>query len=142
MFDGGRWVNHDRRLHVVLGNEFQGAVQVPARLVVHADPICPGFRKIGNELVGILDWISDAQFPKEAAGKAYIPSVAAMKACDRLFHALRKRGVFVLEVGQLERFVPSEGSHGPSWVNTVLKKNLLTDGELQSAREFVKLLFS
>ena len=53
---------------------------------------------------------------------------------------LKRYGIFVVEVGEVEGFARSVPGHGPSWVNEVLKKNLKDDGELRSAREFVSAI--
>jgi hypothetical protein len=45
--------------------------------------------------------------------------------------------VFVLDVGELERFCPSIGNHGAKWVNAVLQRDLANDPELNEARDFV-----
>jgi hypothetical protein len=50
---------------------------------------------------------------------------------------LRRLGLFVVEVGELECFYPAAGGHGPSWVNEVLSKDLASDPSLRAAREFV-----
>ena len=65
-----------------------------------------------------------------------------MKACKRLLAKLRAAGLFVVDVGELERFVPSVGNKGPKWVNAVLERSLATDPELADARKFVQELFA
>lgn len=59
------------------------------------------------------------------------------KACERLLSKLRASGLHVVEVGELEGHVRTEGGHGPKWVNAVLERELATDPELESARQFV-----
>ena len=54
-FDAGGRIEHHRRLHAVVGDQLERAVQVAAGLVVDADPVGPGVGKRGDELVGILD---------------------------------------------------------------------------------------
>ena len=71
------------------------------------------------------------------AGKSAVPNGQPTQACDRLLEALRRIGIYVVAVGQLESFARSVGGHGPSWVNQVLTKDLKRDLELQAAREFV-----
>jgi hypothetical protein len=51
-----------------------------------------------------------------------------------------RAGLHVVEVGELEGFDKTAGSHGPKWVNEVLEKPLLTDPELADARAFVARL--
>ena len=50
-----RRVDHDARLHAVVAYVLDGAVQVRARLVVHADPVGARLAECGDELVGVLD---------------------------------------------------------------------------------------
>jgi ABC-type transporter Mla maintaining outer membrane lipid asymmetry ATPase subunit MlaF len=72
------------------------------------------------------------------AGKSSLPSGGPTEAFMDLTGRLRKMGVFIVECGELERFVPSLGSHGPAWVNEALRKDLANDPELAPAREFVR----
>lgn len=80
---------------------------------------------------------SSAWAQAKLVGKAFVPSGEATRAIDRLLKKLREGGLFVVEVGELEGFVRSEGGHGPKWVNTVLSRPLATDVELEPARSFV-----
>lgn len=73
-------------------------------------------------------------------GRVFIPSGDATKAANRLFEKLKGKGFHVVEVGELECFVKTEGNHGPAWVNSVLIKNLADDPELEEARKFVRAL--
>ncbi|MFC1538361.1 ATP-dependent endonuclease [Candidatus Latescibacterota bacterium] len=74
------------------------------------------------------------------SGKSYIPSGDATNAYSRLIENLEKKGILVVEVGELEGFDKSIGNHGPKWVNEVLKKDLINDQDLSIAREFVRKL--
>lgn len=73
-------------------------------------------------------------------GKAFVPSGDPSKACERLLSKLRAGGLYVVEVGELEGYVRTEGGHGPKWVNAVLTRELATDPELEAARTFVLAL--
>lgn len=73
-------------------------------------------------------------------GKAFVPSGDPSKACERLLSNLRAGGLHVVEVGELEGYVRTEGGHGPKWVNAVLTRELATDPELEAARKFVQAL--
>lgn len=55
----------------------------------------------------------------------------------------KSRGLLIVPVGELEHFYkPFEALHGPEWTNKVLEcVDLLNDGELHEAREFVKSIF-
>lgn len=71
-------------------------------------------------------------------GRAIIPSGEETQTFSRLMASLRKRRLFIVEVGELEMFVKSVGNHGPKWVNEVLKMDLMNNPELEEARKFVK----
>jgi hypothetical protein len=117
--------------------------------------------EVAREVGKILGAVVEAVFPKDAkdgiqkilrraspwataksAGKSFIPSGQPTQAFDRLQSALRRRGVFVVEVGELESFVRSVGRHGPKWVNEVIKRDLASDSELEVARRFVAEIIS
>ncbi len=71
-------------------------------------------------------------------GKSSLPSGDATAAYDELTRRLSCIGVFIVHCGELERFVPSVGAHGPGWVSEVLHRDLASDQELNDAREFVR----
>lgn len=73
----------------------------------------------------------------KGSGIHFIPSGQATESADRLFKKLNERGLFVVQVGELECFVRSVGGHGPNWVNDVFKKYSAKSNELKEAREFV-----
>jgi energy-coupling factor transporter ATP-binding protein EcfA2 len=73
----------------------------------------------------------------KTGGKAFVPSGQPTQALDRLLANLRDIGICIVEVGELEGFVRSVGSHGPKWVNEVLKLDLGGHPELELARKFV-----
>jgi hypothetical protein len=117
--------------------------------------------EVSAEIASVLNGITDSQFPKKArdqiqgvlrrsspwstaktVGRQYIPSGQPSQACERLLNTLRAAGLYVVEVGELEGFVRTEGGHGPKWVNSVLKRDLRNDPELDPARRFVRRLLS
>jgi hypothetical protein len=79
---------------------------------------------------------SSAWSNAKLVGKAFVPSGDASRACDRLLNTLRKVGLHVVEVGELEGFVRTESGHGPKWVNAVLARDLAANTELEQARKF------
>ncbi|MCO5108435.1 MAG: AAA family ATPase [Burkholderiaceae bacterium] len=118
-------------------------------------------KEVREEIEKVLAGMSDGAFPKEAktaiqalfrrsspwaiakdTGKYFVPSGDPTQAFARLAQALRNIGIHVVEVGELEKFVPSVGMHGPKWVNHALKKDLKNDPELGPARDFVRRLIS
>ena len=70
------------------------------------------------------------------AGVGLIPSGDETQACQRLIKRCKESGLFILTCGELERFCPTIGGHGPTWVNNVLQRDLGSDPELQAARDF------
>jgi hypothetical protein len=112
--------------------------------------------EVKAEIEKIFDSISSSTFPPDAkariqtalkrtspwahaklCGSAFVPSGDASKACKSLLESLEKAGLHVVEVGELEGFLRTEGGHGPKWVNATLTRPLGTDPELQTARDFV-----
>ena len=75
-------------------------------------------------------------------GTSFIPSGTPTQEYDKLAAKLCELRIFIVEVGELERFYPAIGGHGPSWVNVVLTKDLNRDKMLEAARTFVKTLLS
>ena len=117
--------------------------------------------EVKEQIGKILDGVTDATFPESAkteinrtykkstpwanakeTGKAFVPSGDPSKIYDELIRGLRQQGVFVVEVGELEKFYRKEGNHGPAWVNAVLSLNLAEDPDLAEARAFVNDIIS
>ncbi|WP_083374495.1 AAA family ATPase [Methylobacterium sp. C1] len=73
-------------------------------------------------------------------GVAAIPSGEPTRQINQLIARLRDIGIFVVPVGQMERFYKEVGNHGPRWVMEVLKKDLQQDPDLEGARTFVSNL--
>ncbi len=64
-----------------------------------------------------------------------------MLAYKELHVMLRKLGLHVVEVGEMECFNKSVAGHGSKWVNEVMTLNLADDPDLREAREFVSDLW-
>lgn len=79
---------------------------------------------------------SSAWSTAKLVGKAFVPSGDASRACERVLESLRAIGLHVVEVGELEGFARTEDGHGPKWVNSVLRRDLAGDPELNEARTF------
>jgi ABC-type transport system involved in cytochrome c biogenesis ATPase subunit len=112
-------------------------------------------REVSQQIQRILENVDDRVFPKMATekitavlrrstpwsiakdvGKQYIPPGEETQAFGRLMTAVRERGLFVVETGEMESFDRDEGNHGPAWVNAVLAKSL-RDDRFKDARDFV-----
>jgi hypothetical protein len=75
-------------------------------------------------------------------GKAFVPSGDPSVAYSRLVNKLQAAGIYLVEVGELEQFCKTAGSHGPAWTVAVLERDLAGDPELEEGRRFAKLLLS
>lgn len=74
----------------------------------------------------------------KSQGKSAVHSGDPSRALERLLTELEKLRLFVVPVGELERFEPLTGTHGPKWVSSVLEQYSLADAkELAGARDFV-----
>lgn len=89
--------------------------------------------EIGKLLSKATAWAHAKQ-----VGKGFIPSGQASQSYENLIQKLHSKNIFVVEVGELESFVKSVGNHGPKWVNEVLKKDLMQDTEIETARNFME----
>ena len=72
------------------------------------------------------------------AGIEAVPHGDARESAEGLMDSLRQLGLFVVEVGELEGFVPSVGQHGTAWVAEVHERDLHKSDEIVKARHFVK----
>lgn len=68
--------------------------------------------------------IEDGWDRTKRSGTSGVPSGEPFAAAQRLVQALAGLGILVVPVGELERFVPEVGTHGPAWVNSVLAAGL------------------
>jgi len=118
-------------------------------------------KEIIKEITNVLEDIEENVFPTnektkiieimkksspwsiaKTLGKNYVPNGEPTQAYNNLVNEFKKRGLFIVEVGELERFVKSVGQHGTKWVNKVLEKDLANDNELSTARDFVNEIVS
>lgn len=74
----------------------------------------------------------------KTAGRSAIPKGDCRAAFDRLVAGLAAIGIYAVPEGQIEGFLPSVGSHGPSFVSSALKAVSLGSEEMKSARDFVR----
>jgi hypothetical protein len=76
------------------------------------------------------------------SGVKILPNGEPQLAFARLTAKCSQFGIWLVEVGELERFCPSIGGHGPSWAQGVLStKDLRSEPELDGARQFVKRIW-
>lgn len=58
----------------------------------------------------------------KASGRAALPQGQETETLDSLVASLKEIGLFIVEIGELERFVQAVGNKGPAWVNEVLRR--------------------
>jgi energy-coupling factor transporter ATP-binding protein EcfA2 len=91
-----------------------------------------------DRLRGVLKSPSGWTNAKNSGIAAVSPGDAA-QSLARLLSAMGRAGLFVVPVGEVERFVKSVGGHGPAWLASVFEQNLHVDPELTAvARVFVQ----
>ena len=118
-----------------------------------------GANEVKNQIEGILNRVpQDGEFPMgsrsaiealfrkaspweaiKRAGESAIPSGGTTNQFRELKELCKQIGLWIVPVGELESFCKSIGGHGPRWVQQVIEeKDLVTDTELEDAREFVR----
>ena len=116
-----------------------------------------------KEIANVLDSVTtEGEFPTEAgekikrvlksasswnavkgAGESAFPKGQTTQAFQQLRSILKKRGVWLVSVGELEGFCKSVGGHGPAWVQEVISTHdLATSAELEEARDFMREIWS
>ncbi|MGI6025456.1 MAG: ATP-dependent nuclease [Candidatus Scatomorpha sp.] len=55
------------------------------------------------------------------SGAAAIPAGDAARAFRQVDQLLGSHGIYIVPVGELERFIPTVGGHGPDWTSRVLE---------------------
>jgi hypothetical protein len=71
--------------------------------------------------------LDDGWSRAKSGGVAVVPQGDAASACARLLEALQKLGLYVVPVGELERWGTTVGGHGPDWVAAALEKGIHED---------------
>jgi len=76
-------------------------------------------KRINRLLQGETGW---AQIKR--GGKGSLPAGNTITSFEWLVEKMKELGIFVVEVGEVERFVPQVAAHGPAWLAEVLEKGL------------------
>jgi len=71
------------------------------------------------------------------SGLGGVPKGDAFNAATRLLEGLRRLGIYLIPVGEMEDFVPAVGGHGPGWLADVLEQGRHESNDSDSAREFL-----
>jgi hypothetical protein len=75
------------------------------------------------------------------SGVSAIKSGQPSSQLTEMLDYLEDHGFFVVKCGEIERFVPTIGLHGPKWVAQALAGDISTDPEFEAARKFVSEVF-
>ena len=77
------------------------------------------------------------------SGESGIPAGEATVAYNEMNAKFKEKGIFVVPVGELERFVPQVSNHGPAWVNSVLEQySDLNNSVYDKVKDFIKQVTS
>ncbi|WP_158621385.1 ATP-dependent nuclease [Corallococcus aberystwythensis] len=101
--------------------------------------IFPG--DVAQEIRDVLKRASPWDAAKKQGVDA-VPRGQLRQVAESLLADLKQLGLFVVESGEMESFVPTVGGHGNPWLAEVLRKDLRQDAHLEGARRFVRGLFS
>lgn len=75
-------------------------------------------------------------------GKSCLPAGECVQKYNQIINFLNKSNIFVVECGEIERFITEIDGHGSLWVEEVFKKYpTLDEPEYSNAKEFIKKVF-
>ena len=76
-------------------------------------------------------------------GRMVLPQGNCISWFDSIVSYLRENGVYIVECGEIERFVPSISGHGNKWLERVFEEHpdIEADREYDEAKKFVQEIF-
>ena len=75
-------------------------------------------------------------------GKSCLPAGECVQKYNQIINFLNKSNIFVVECGEIERFITEIDGHGSLWVEDVFKKYpTLDEPEYSNAKDFIKKVF-
>ena len=75
-------------------------------------------------------------------GKSCLPPGECVQKYNQIIDFLNKNNIFVVEYGEIERFITEIDGHGSSWVEEVFKNYpTLDEPEYSNAKEFIRKIF-
>ena len=75
-------------------------------------------------------------------GKSCLPAGECVQKYNQIINFLNKSNIFVVECGEIERFITEIDGHGSLWVEEVFKKYpTLDEPEYSNAKDFIKKVF-
>lgn len=142
---GIEWINIESNYKVIVSNLHSPRETIKrSEATVAIEQILNSSQNVilsGKEIDSIRDVLKTIS--KWTALKEYgvhaIPRGDATTAFDSINSTLKKHGIFIVPVGELECFIKAVGGHGPDWVNTVLEKYPnLDDPVYDEIKAFIK----
>ena len=95
-------------------------------------------KKIKNELKNI-----NTLKLLKAGGKAILPQGSCVLDFDEIEKFLNQNNIFILECGEVERFIPEIDLHGNAWVEGVFNKYKdINNAVYDEAKKFIKKVFT
>jgi len=96
---------------------------------------------IAKNIKDILKNISSFKLLK-SGGKSILPQGNCMSLFNHIKSFLNEHKVFILECGEIERFVPDVSGHGNTWVEkTFIKYEDIREKVYDEAKQFIKAVF-
>ena len=78
----------------------------------------------------------------KTGGKAVIPQGDCVRLFKQIVDFLKENNIYVLECGEIERFVPDISGHGNNWVEkTFTKYEDISADVYDEARKFIRTVF-
>ena len=75
-------------------------------------------------------------------GRGILPQGDCVSLFDDLNNYLKEHGIFILECGEIERFVSGVGGHGNDWLEKVFERySDINDSVYDEAKKFIKNAF-
>ncbi len=94
-----------------------------------------------NKIRQVLKNISHLKLLKNC-GKSCLPAGECVQKYNQIINFLNESNIFVVECGEIERFITEIAGHGSLWVEEVFKKYpTLDEPEYSNAKEFIKKVF-
>ena len=97
--------------------------------------------EVANKIRAKLKNINHFKLLKNS-GKACIPTGKCVTKYKEIVSFLNDNNIYVVECGEIEKFIPDVVGHGPSWVEEVLEKYpTLNESEYDTVKGFLKKVF-
>lgn len=94
-----------------------------------------------EQIKSLLRDVSSLKLLK-TGGKNIIPQGNCVNLFNKINKFLKVNNIFILECGEIERFVPDVSGHGNNWVEKVFTKYKDIDDDVyEEARRFIRNIF-